>query len=458
MSEEGLTVKGEELQWKELEPKLLEALANRTELSVRGQLGLAWERLLRGDEDDGWQLLRKLNNRGAVPGADLWGLIARYLEETPPELGYLYWEGRFVRPEQVASLQRKAELAALAEAFVEAGPDEREGLFGELLAADQTEALRAGLEARWDRTGKAIARSSNLKKLAPLAEQRTALDQAREEALALIFDTEEYFYPYRVPDVPQEKARLYPAVQRRVSELVGAVRDVWDGGATVSLSERFRDEVDELSWNRARQREIGLDLELPEEVPTYLLGLPRGEDRAMLRSVSLREFAWTLEEAEELARSRAVRAYNERRWGEELEHEDQRQATASDRRQVQITNDYRLMLGRRALAWNPRIQQAAYDHSQYMADTGNFGHFENDRPETRTPFDRMSRRGYSWGVSENVAVTGGDAGAAHAAWCRSSGHHRNILMDGHREMASSGVGRYWTQNFGVGTGFTGELD
>ena len=105
---------------------------------------------------------------------------------------------------------------------------------------------------------------------------------------------------------------------------------------------------------------------------------------------------------------------------------------------------------------NKGIQAAARDHSDYMSRTGDFGHFEPD-PERKTPGDRMRRRGYFWGASENCHMGGGDPMGAHIGWLHSSGHHRNILMEGHREMASGLSGPYWTQNFGAGRDFEAEL-
>jgi uncharacterized protein YkwD len=51
-----------------------------------------------------------------------------------------------------------------------------------------------------------------------------------------------------------------------------------------------------------------------------------------------------------------------------------------------------------------------------------------------------------------------DPASAHDGWAHSSGHHRNLLMAGHREMASSLVSLYWTQNFGADRAFEKELD
>ena len=114
-------------------------------------------------------------------------------------------------------------------------------------------------------------------------------------------------------------------------------------------------------------------------------------------------------------------------------------------------------MGRRALAWNPRLQAAAKGHSNWMSETGKFSHFNDEDPTRTTPGDRMGLEGYNAGISENLHQGGAGPEGAHYGWTQSSGHHRNLLMPGHREMASAVAGAYWTQNYGVGRGFLEEL-
>lgn len=456
---EGLELGGARVAWSEVELKDLLALAHRVRLSANAELGLVSERLARGDENGAWGALEKLLGSERVEEPSAWGLIARWRGETPPDGGYVVWEGVWVRPEQIETLEIERTLAGAYAVLLEAqaGP-ELDAAYATLAEHQRYGRIAEGLELRWARVCAELAEHKTVNKLESLAHKRTELDARRAEALALIFDEEEYFYPYRPPECPPEKARLYPKVQQRVDALVERVREAWDVSQRVSVPRSFRAAVGEVLWVRARQDELDLEaLALPAELPEWVLGLP-----ADLDDVGVGEFAWNWEEGRDLAYSRAVRARNERLWTELDEEafadgEPGRLAHGVEQQQVRITNDYRVMFGRRALAWNPRIQHAAYDHSEWMANTGNFGHFEPGRPETYGPNERMTRRGYDRGISENLAYFGGDPGAAHSGWCTSSGHHRNILMDGHREMASSTVGRFWTQNFGVATAFLDDL-
>ena len=81
----------------------------------------------------------------------------------------------------------------------------------------------------------------------------------------------------------------------------------------------------------------------------------------------------------------------------------------------------------------------------------------DDDPERRTPMDRMRKEGYTKGAGENCMRGGGGPEAAHNGWCHSSGHHRNLLYEGHTEMGTALSGSYWVQNFGGGEPYTGNL-
>jgi len=403
--------------------------------------------------------MRELLGARRVQAQNAWPLIARMREETAPETGYLWFRGDYVRPEQHAQILLDEELDRLAELLPRAEQRDRDELYERLFVNDRDAQLAVALEARWRQAVRDLERSRSLSELEQLAATRTELDERRAAALELIFDEVTYFYPYRVPEVSSDKAQEYPPVQRRVDDLVDEVELLWELPRQVTLPESIHAALDEFAWCRVRFDE--LELAPPslasepdgEELPDWVAGLPA------LEVVSLREFAWSAEEAAVLARSREVVQLNEAQWQRAWdEDENQQRAMSHDQEQVRITNAYRAMLGRHALAWNPRIQAAARDHSEWMDQTGEFGHFEPGRPESYGPSDRMRLRGYAGGASENVAATRGSAMSAHQGWCRSSGHHRNLLMSGHKEMASSGVGRLWTQNFGMGRSFEEELE
>ncbi|MCB9913842.1 MAG: CAP domain-containing protein [Planctomycetes bacterium] len=445
--------------WDALPLRKLLGAAARAALSQEAQLGLLDERLLRGDvagANGALATLAQFVKDGVVEERAAWEVVAAQRGEPVPDGGYVWQRGAWISRQDVLDAAQAEALVLLTKRFGKAhAAADRDAVWGELedLGPASLSARSELLAARFDKAVAELKKGTTLAALKRVAQDRAELDHRREVALQLIFDEEKYFYPYRPPECPPEKARLYWPVQQRVDELVAAVREVWDAAKPVKLTGSFRESLADLEWAEREAGALGLALEHPAELPAWIGAVPTELD-----AVSLHEFAVDEAERERLAYDRAVRAWNARTWADAKSLGDDERPDNVEQRQVQITNDYRLMFGRRALAWNPKIQVAAGMHSDYMADTGDFGHFEQGDPKRRSPFDRMRLAGYENGVSENCHMGSGSPEGAHDGWCHSSGHHRNLLMPGHREMASAMTGSYWTQNFGTGRGFEAELD
>ena len=154
-------------------------------------------------------------------------------------------------------------------------------------------------------------------------------------------------------------------------------------------------------------------------------------------------------------------------------------ADESEAKQVENTNEYRAMFGRRALLIADKLVLSARAHGDDMSRGGFFAHFNerllNMKPGDRIPkqacgcssdnlipgcahgpSDRISAQGYKWvACSENIHMGSGDPEGAHRGWIHSSGHHRNILTKEWKEMGTGRVGKFWTQNFGLPVGEEG---
>jgi uncharacterized protein YkwD len=120
-------------------------------------------------------------------------------------------------------------------------------------------------------------------------------------------------------------------------------------------------------------------------------------------------------------------------------------AAESERKVVDLTNEYRMQLGIRPLAISEPLMQAARKHSQEMARLHYFAH-ESPTPENRSPTQRCQNEGYKGFAGENCC-TGGSAEGAFKGWYNSSGHHRNMLGPKHNEIGV-GFGGPWTEDFG----------
>ena len=457
---EAVEWEGVEVLWGELSGEVLKELGQLGQISKRAQGGLLLERLATGIDEDALADLGRWVERGNMRSAEAWSLVATSLGEEVPEGGYVYDEGTWLPRSQFEAERLAANLDKYRKELLVATSENREEALARLLdlGREAEPVVIEVLNARWERASRTVQRGGVLDALELMAGRRRELDKARTAALELIFDEEEYFYPYNPPECPPAKARLYPPVQRRVDELVKAVEEVWDNAREVRLPGMFLSGYTDLLWLReVASDELELDLGVRSEIPSWIWGID-----PEMESVKLSTFAWDADEAFDLAMSRDVVLYNEHLWetfkpeGKVLDGGGEK-ADVAEAEQVRITNRYRMMMGRRAVAWNPQVQAAAAMHSEYMADTGDFGHFERGDPKRRTPGDRMNLCGYPAGASENCYAGSASPLSAHQGWLHSSGHHRNILGPGHREMASGVDGNYWTQNFGRSTGFLNNL-
>ena len=460
VTEEAVESAGDEVLWGELSGEVLQKLGQLGRISKRAQGGLLLERLATGTDKDALADLGRWVERGNMRSAEAWSLVATSLGEEIPEGGYVYDQESWLPRSQFEAERFAANLDKYKKELLIATSENREEALARLLdlGSEAEPVVIEVLNARWERALRTVQRGGVLDSLTVMADRRRDLDRVRATALELIFDEEEYFYPYNPPECPPAKARLYPPVQRRVDELVKAVEEVWDDAREVRLPGMFLSGLTDLLWLReVASDELELDLGVRSEIPSWIWGID-----PEMESVKLSTFAWNADEAYDLSMSREVVLYNEHLW-ETFKPEAKvldgggEKADVAEAEQVRITNRYRAMMGRRAVAWNPQDQAAAAMHSEYMADTGDFGHFERGDPKRRTPGDRMNLCGYQAGASENCYAGSASPLSAHQGWLHSSGHHRNILGPGHREMGSGVDGNYWTQNFGRGTDFMNNL-
>lgn len=124
---------------------------------------------------------------------------------------------------------------------------------------------------------------------------------------------------------------------------------------------------------------------------------------------------------------------------------------AESKEHVRVLNDYRMMLGRGALAINLALYKAATGHSKYQEKIGRIGHDIPGHPDGVTPQQRCKRAGYGGSVGENCLMGAKTPAEAVWQWYNAAEHHRSMIGAwAHIGAGHSGV--YWTQNFGGGRG------
>ncbi len=274
-----------------------------------------------------------------------------------------------------------------------------------------------------------IESSKQAKQVARVRNAYAKLEKARNFALELIFDEVKYFYPYR------NRMQEYTPVKLEVDGRVKLVEEAWESSAKANV---FSDSKIEGLLAKAEDLRIEIN---------YLGGpTEKLEDRMAAVTMYVGQNL-TVRNFFEDEQQRKLHEYNTKLMVENAAAKSV--ATKHERRQVEITNEYRIMMGhRRALVINDQLTMAARGHSEDMSRLGFFDHFSPVEGK-RAPADRMRAAGYTFsGCSENIHRGSGDPMGAHLSWRGSSGHHRNLLMPSWVEMGTGHDGRNWTQNFG----------
>ncbi len=108
-------------------------------------------------------------------------------------------------------------------------------------------------------------------------------------------------------------------------------------------------------------------------------------------------------------------------------------------------NFMRIWLGIGALAIDPKLCDAARDHSKDMKEHNFFAH-DSPVPGKKTPWDRARNFGTT-ANAENIFAGSPKGEAAIRAWWYSPGHHKNMLGN-HNRVGLGRHDKHWTQVFG----------
>lgn len=440
----GRTAEGEvRLTWNELAPEGVAFVAEGGRLTGPALLGAAVLLYRDGRRAEAEALLARAWKADAALQPAIGRVLAGGRGEPVDPGGYTLGKEGFQSAHQLAAEKAAQKLVArLDQALRATDPHVREAYYRDALAQGPL-VLGPVIEAFRRLLGREVAqleRSNLRKQVERLESQRQVLDEARSHARDLIFDEQRYFYPYKPPQVSADRYAEYLKVQAEVDRRVDALRAIWrDDRLRMRVPASLQTGLDRLDW--IAEMLAGLDALGGDDLAAieWARALPPGD------AVTVQSYCRTLAERRDHELWQHIERYN---------RTAEKALSAGERELLAITNGYRLMFGHRPLAVHPKIAQAARGHAEEMSKLGYFSHF-SPTAGRRTPFDRMKLAGYDFGVSENIASTG-SADAAHAAWCRSSGHHRNLLNPAHTELGLGGVGRYWVQNFGHGAGHRDE--
>lgn len=415
-------------------------------------LGLALIALERREDPEARKILVRMLALDAArkPGADI--LLANYEQRgSLPEGGYVSFEGSLLHPEAVALVMFERKIAGLL-ATVEKGLGARdkstarekcEEAFKEIIgmgpeAVAPTVRLLQKLKSDLIATAEsATGLSGDTKALDALFAE---LEKRRKHALELIFDLQEWPYPYG-----PKNAEVTAEVMKRVA----AVREIWNDPASVkgATNPKF-DEV----IRKIRDLNIRLDAVDPafaHHEPSVDADVDYLQQIANER-LNIRKYGKSRGDKTKLAGWWKIMDENERIQKEFEGKPEAPEATAWE--QLRITNDYRMMMGRHPLKMNFKLFWAARHHSQWCVEHngGRISHDSPGGPRGNNVPERCAFEGYTSGTGENIHMNSGGPSpqSAHDSWLSSSGHHRNILSENWTVMGNGVFQTIWTQNFG----------
>lgn len=430
------------LEWHEINAASMQRLAKQIKASSSVALGLAATLYNNGDDDAAEAVLVNVVRQDdkLQPGIDL--VLARGRGESGHGHSYVMRKGSFVSLRQIELEKISKKLISKLGTAMRKKDEGASNKFVTATVAEgelQAEALGYAMLAQFQKIEKRVDASAVRKNVDKMVAERERLDAARKHAKDLIFDSATYFYPYKPPAVSSAKHAEYNRVQADVNARVSALRAVWKQ-STIKLNvpKALAADLQDLDWLATQMSRYGA---LPdgESIASMLAPMAWAQALEHGEVITVQNFCLTPEERWQRASWRRIEAFNAA---------TQKELSPAARQLLKITNDYRGMFGHRPLAGVKSACAGSQGHADEMSRLGYFSHM-SPVPGRRTPGERMRLAGYTFGVSENIAITGG-ALAAHNAWCTSSGHHRNLLMASHREIGIGANGRYWVQNFGSG--------
>jgi uncharacterized protein YkwD len=261
------------------------------------------------------------------------------------------------------------------------------------------------------------------------------LERRRAEALKVIRDESIYLREdhadYKKGDQVNGQARVDLLVMKKNK---GSVQDLWEQGVAVKVSPE-----------PAVLKELDLARRIGDKYLHELAEDPDDEDLKPLAMyallppgpLSLRSLTTSQEEADAYAWNRAVERYNEA-----LKDPD---IGADEKQHARVMNEYREMMGLRAMVLDARLCRSSKKHSAVCNAAQKIWHDGSDG----TPQSRMKAEGWNEGCGENVLLRVASNDSWWLGWYLASDHHRNALRPEYTCFGYGYVGNVGTQNLGV---------
>ncbi len=380
----------------------------------------------------------KLDFRSHRTKNRVFDLYARLSHTPKPDNGFVIYSERIMTPREKEMKQYEERASKLAAEMTRGSKSQRmvsfnrfqdtlksaRTKFGEAFAKE----LKTNVITKLEKQRKVLLASlkgdSGLGNIQQLRALKTELNRRRAYAKKLIYD--EKAYPYDAC----HGCKAQPEVDKRVN----AVRELWDNPFASSLvGAGVKGKSDRIKEINSQLKGLGVAADTGGLNLGYIAALAN-------KKMNIQNFGLNGKEQKLIVYNHKVYDGNKAM---------NSHATNAEKKQVEVTNDYRHMMGHHCVYIDDRLVKAARGHSAYMQSSGKFAHNIPGHPDGASPGQRCKKAGYTGNASENISMGRTGPKAVHNAWYNSSGHHRNLLKDTWRVMGAGQAGKYWTQNFGA---------
>lgn len=328
-----------------------------------------------------------------------------------------------------ADLERARELFPRFQELLATDPEKARKPFAQFLKMEDAMQLRlqTWLDAQWTEKRREYERTLEDSRPGGGDRMSDAQKQALRENRALLEEIRS------IRDEEEMKERLKKEGWNALEELLviskrnrGSARETGSGRVTEEAARALEELLTIGDFRYQVRQNRGETARKPHEE----LGLPSpGEDQ---------EEAIATAAAESIEAERADRSVLEK--NEKMKGEIPRDEYEG----ILELNQWRIAMGMNALLIDPKLCEAARDHSKDMKTHEFFDH-ESPVEGKKTPWDRAANFGTK-ASSENIAINNSPAGA-NKAWFHSPGHHKNMFATGRTHVGLGQEGRHYTQLF-----------
>lgn len=296
--------------------------------------------------------------------------------------------------------------------------------FSDLISAkDMPEEQRKALKDKFTETlskkrtelAEAVKKSAGANQNSALKKKKEELNKLRAETLKMIND--EQFYPPKPNPLAEQNQKL-------IEEKTAKIREIWTTAsknlpALPQVAQKNADLIEAIN---------GIFTQLSVNVPA--------DNENLLKEIALDK------------KETDLIAHNKKTWQSNAKIKTG--MTDQEKRIVQLTNEYREMMGLRVLEMNEILYTSAKKHADYM-DTNKYCGHEENVPGRENPLKRAMLEKYTGTlVGENAALHMLDADGIFNGWYNSPSHHRELVLEPYTQMGVGKTNMSWVINFGNG--------